>query len=495
MKTLRLKNVKAFKDSGDVEFKKISIFVGRNSCGKSSFIRFLAVLAQTVDSIADSPLVFNGKMVDYGRYTDVVYKHSVDDNITFELEYIFNENIRGLSPFFRHIMKRFSFLNGKSLRISTTVSNRKKRIIINNIELFISNEKICNINYKGNNSYSFSLYRDIKDDKITKFEYSIDITSERTMLFFPDIDQLTIINSVYKKENADELSRKDLIELAYYQEGDKLDSEAKYIRNIYDKFLNIYYVLEYLSHRVIEEIRMIKYIGPFRDNPSRIYRDPEYRSRSVGVHGENANIFLVHDYMNSKKIMELVSGWLHESMGYTLDVKDIGNGMFQIILKDHNGLESNIIDTGYGISQVLPIVIQIFYSTVKYSSNIKNNVDDIIVLEQPELHLHPAAQSSLATLFAECVLQTKNSLKIICETHSEHLIRKLQVLVADEHNGLTNDMVGIYYVDKNDEGEAVITEMKIDKNGKFINKWPSGFFDEAYNLSMELLKKSGKKHD
>ena len=54
-------------------------------------------------------------------------------------------------------------------------------------------------------------------------------------------------------------------------------------------------------------------------------------------------------------------------------------------------------------------------------------------------------------------------------------------------------MVQILYVDKNENGEATIQEMKIKENGKFVNKWPTGFFDQGYNLSYELMKKSSSR--
>ena len=116
----------------------------------------------------------------------------------------------------------------------------------------------------------------------------------------------------------------------------------------------------------------------------------------------------------------------------------------------------------------------------------------MILVEQPELHLHPAAQSRLADLFATCLSTNKNA-RFIIETHSEHLISRLQVLIADENWPITADMVQILYVDKNDKGEAIIEEMKIKENGKFEKAWPSGFFDQGYMLARQLSKASIKR--
>ena len=75
MKSFRVKNIKSFVDSGNIEIAPITIFVGGNSCGKSSLIRFPAVLSQTFIAETDSPIKFYGKMLDYGNYEDVLHGH------------------------------------------------------------------------------------------------------------------------------------------------------------------------------------------------------------------------------------------------------------------------------------------------------------------------------------------------------------------------------------------------------------------------------------
>ena len=86
MKSFRVKNIKSFKDSGIIEFRPITIFVGKNSCGKSSLLRFPVVLAQTALSNTDSPIMLYGKMIDYGNYEDVVFGRQ-EGKIQFEIHY------------------------------------------------------------------------------------------------------------------------------------------------------------------------------------------------------------------------------------------------------------------------------------------------------------------------------------------------------------------------------------------------------------------------
>ncbi len=104
MKSFQLKNIKSFKDTGEIELKPITVFVGKNSSGKSSLVRFPVVLAQTFLEDTISPIVFNGisgKYLDYGNFEDVVFGHEGDE-VEFKLKYYYND-IRNIVWNFRTI--------------------------------------------------------------------------------------------------------------------------------------------------------------------------------------------------------------------------------------------------------------------------------------------------------------------------------------------------------------------------------------------------------
>lgn len=197
-----------------------------------------------------------------------------------------------------------------------------------------------------------------------------------------------------------------------------------------------------------------------------------------------------------------VSNWFEKALNYEIGIKEIGDGsgFFQVVATDKDGNNNNIMDVGYGISQVLPIVTQIALTQAsKKEHNIRTSPKTYII-EQPELHLHPNAQAYLASLFASAVICSSfGDNKLLIETHSEHLIRAIQVLIADVDNPyhLAKDMVKIYYVhDKSESPEsqgAWIEEMKMDEYGQFLQKWPQGFFDKAYSLTSELMSAVNKR--
>ena len=124
-----------------------------------------------------------------------------------------------------------------------------------------------------------------------------------------------------------------------------------------------------------------------------------------------------------------------------------------------------------------------FYSE-SYKVNFLRINYNSLMIEQPELHLHPKLQSQMADMFSKAISNSNNGNTLIIETHSEHLIRKIQVLIAKGE--LDKEKVSVWYFD-NSDGTTKIKEMIIAPNGFFKEPWPNGFFDDSANLSWELL--------
>ena len=150
--------------------------------------------------------------------------------------------------------------------------------------------------------------------------------------------------------------------------------------------------------------------------------------------------------------------------------KHIAHGTGQPFLQlidEHSNTTLSHRDVGIGISQVLPIVITAF------SENAKT-----IMIEQPELHLHPRIQGDLADLFIETALKGPQQNTYILETHSEHIIRRLMRRVRE--GVISESDVSILYVDRSDDG-SIISHLRLDSEGDFLDEWPNGFFEEGFN--------------
>ena len=146
-----------------------------------------------------------------------------------------------------------------------------------------------------------------------------------------------------------------------------------------------------------------------------------------------------------------------------------------------------LADEGYGITQLLSIILEI-------QTAIYNQTHPTIIIEEPEIHLHPKYQSLLAEMFLDAY---KNyGIHFIIETHSEYLIRRFQTLVAqhgvDQENGLDRKNLSIYYLYSPLDGDRpkedpIVKEIRLRSDGTLKDKFGTGFVDESEKLVFDLL--------
>ena len=154
--------------------------------------------------------------------------------------------------------------------------------------------------------------------------------------------------------------------------------------------------------------------------------------------------------------------------------------IFQLRLINEDGLNVMIEDVGYGIGQVLPIILSVILQ--------KNT---IITIEQPELHLHPRLQANLAELFEESCANNQNIL--LLETHSEHIVLRLQrkqreinenntaqAKSDDNDFDLTKDVTFSVVESVSQPARSVLTTVRLEVDGTFSDIWPGDFFPERY---------------
>ena len=155
-----------------------------------------------------------------------------------------------------------------------------------------------------------------------------------------------------------------------------------------------------------------------------------------------------------------------------ITVKQIGHSSrYKIeVLKD--GITANLRDVGIGISQVLPVLILAYFAPE----------GSVIMLEEPEIHLHPLAQSVLAELFAET--SKERNIQFIVETHSEHIFRRMQTLIAQQT--LVSDVntepdVLMYFIERTGS-QANLRQLTVDEYGR-VKNWPENFFGDSLGES------------
>jgi predicted ATPase len=233
---------------------------------------------------------------------------------------------------------------------------------------------------------------------------------------------------------------------------------------------------EDISLAIRRELESIAYLGPLRRKPERDYTWNKGRPGDLGIDGSSViNAILASALLHNKEeetgqMLADVSSWL-ERMGVAerLEVKQLGHSTRYEIVVHRDGVAANLRDVGIGISQVLPVIVLAYFVPSGAT----------ILLEEPEIHLHPLAQSVLAELFVE--VSNKRGVQFIVETHSEHLFRRLQTLVAKEQ--LSVKKCRLYFVER-EGADAVLKNLELDQYGR-VKEWPPNFFGNALGETSE----------
>lgn len=234
----------------------------------------------------------------------------------------------------------------------------------------------------------------------------------------------------------------------------------------------------------------IRYIGPFRERPARLHRLPARMPNDVGERGENTAGILASDAMRQGRrlIDELNAELGGNLLGWTVDIVERGGGANSVILrsKDDETLEVNLADTGTGIAQALPIFVQRALDVLRPPKK-----PTLEIIEQPELHLHPAAHAPLADLYLDAAERT--NVRFLIETHSETFLLRLRRRIADQT--VNPDAVAVYFVESA-AGKASARKINIDSNGN-LDFWPEGVFSEDYDETRAIvnaqLKRAGSR--
>lgn len=215
-----------------------------------------------------------------------------------------------------------------------------------------------------------------------------------------------------------------------------------------------------------EAFATFHYLGPLRPPPAREVTWSQQDPTVLGSTGSETIQALISAETGKHKgaLRASVSEWLKRlDLAESIEITRVGKTLLYQIEVVRNGKRSNLADVGYGVSQVLPVITLLHF--VPEGS--------VILCEDPEAHLHPMAQSGLADLFVE--VAKKRKLQVLIETHSEHLFRRLQVLMASAK--LSENDCALYYVER-DEPSAKLTELRADEFGR-IQNWPENLFGDA----------------
>lgn len=260
--------------------------------------------------------------------------------------------------------------------------------------------------------------------------------------------------------------------------------ELTQVDSLEQRLLNQYLLR---CRRAIQVLPKIRSIGPLRQIARGF--DAPHADSSLAPDGSNISHFFASLSANQ---FEKLNRWLGiltedryeiivisqdvgksgvDSDGYRLT----GETLSAIFLRDrHTKTSVSLANAGVGISQVLPILAQL--ASWESDSNERAFArPEMLLVEQPELHLHPKMQADLASILVESVLEggALSSRQVVIETHSEAMMLRLQRLIRETR--LSTDALAVVYVDKFPGGGNIAQELRLDSNGQFKDSWPSSF--------------------
>lgn len=219
----------------------------------------------------------------------------------------------------------------------------------------------------------------------------------------------------------------------------------------------------------------IEYLGPIRNQaPHAIVFKGFDNTMRVRYDGSGAYDLLLASYRSDGTLFKQVSNWLEQNLeeqSLTMSNSANNSGIYSLLVK-RKDVEVNVSGVGQGMTQVLPILVQTF-SAAK---------DSINIIEQPALHLHPAAHLGLSYLFG--ITSIERDCKFIIESHSENILLGFRKLIVDKEIKFSHDDISVYYVDECEDG-SYLKRINIDEKGD-LDDWPTGVFSESFEILREI---------
>lgn len=438
IKQLRLKNFKLF-DNHHIDFKPLTLLTGPNSAGKSSILGALTTVLQTRSPhLFPFEIVPNGSNISLGGYRDIATKHKTNANIGIGLTLQDGKDEIEIQGEYRY-------------------ASRGNQTLLNKLS-FKSPENTLDVDWGGEQLGYQAKYSSKTDNELLKA-----VTK--------------MMGSIAKQINPKSpTSNKLPDDFMAFADGNVRSSQivarkAFEILDELEKNIGANFSIQDLRRNLSTFLSNTDYIGPIRSFPSRHYSPEDGRSK-LDPFGENACATLadwkVHFQDRYKLTLKLLTLLQVASNVDTKILKD----SIRIEVQPFNHSEKvNFVDVGFGVSQVLPIIV----------SDIALKKGGTLLINQPEVHLHPSSQASFGNYFAER-LADRN---YIVETHSEYLITRLRLLVAE--GKLKTENINIVFIDseKNQGKSPKIFNISITKDGAFKNA-PDNFFKTYYDDSFKL---------
>jgi predicted ATPase len=433
---LHLKNFKAWKNTGSIRLAPLTVIFGANSAGKSSLGHLLLALKQTALSTDRKRALHLGDtstLIDLGTFADCLHGHDLSNSLEFGLSWSLPKSLEVRDP-----LQPDQRYQGDHLGLDVSLMAGKS-----------GQPEVQSLHYDLTNKEGVVL--------------DVDLSRGENRKFSLESKHYQFMNAVGRKwplEEPEKFYRVSDISMARFQNAGFLTDFA-------------------LATEIM--LGSLSYLGPLRKHPQRTYQWSGDTPEGVGQVGENtiAAILAAQNEgrmlnrgprMSRQSFAEFIAGWLKDwGVIHSFVVKPVAEGRkeYEVLVRTHaKAPEVKITDVGFGVSQVLPVLVQAFYCPP----------NSTVWMEQPEIHLHPQVQAELADVFISATRSSENgkarNVQLLVESHSEHFLNRLQRRIAEGE--ITPDDVAIYFCKR--AGSATELEpLEVNLYGD-IKNWPDNFF-------------------
>lgn len=533
----RVKHLRSLRDTGWLDLRPITILVGKNSSGKSSLARVFPLLKQSAERRKQSPLLWYGRLVDFGSFAEAVSSFAEPTEIELSLRF------KADSPLVlsrRGLTIRSADIEGDAGTVDVTLTlceGAEGRTQVRRLDVDAFGVKV-NASLSGAQDDRLSvdgltvllpqgvrvlwlqgvilpqmrvLISESPTARVSDDEFA---APRRRMRLGEDEVAQAISHFVHgntlrerKLEIADRLPVASSAALLQYCRGlaaapdtwranVATTSVDSYRFSLLHRSLVIYkldLLLAELDDALAGFCGRVSYLEPLRATAQRYYRREELSVDEIDAKGLNTAFFFQGLLPRER---ESLNQWLRSTFGFEVSVRsDRGHLALLIETNEGDGVARNLADVGLGYSQLLPVAIQLWAARqprrptaagVRFApvDPSRARPPPLLVVEQPELHLHPAFQGKLADVFVACAQAGSGSphagdvpsMRIMAETHSANLVGRLGELVGQGAISPRHVSVLVFETDSEEKGTTTVRLAEFGEDGVLKN-WPLGFFD------------------
>jgi predicted ATPase len=521
-----LSNFKGFKKLEKIDLKPLTIICGANNSGKSSIIQSLLLMKQstianrTASLDTQEPLILDGEesaFVHLGDWADMIYKHKTDNKMSLTwllsdegIEAEINVDIESInSP--NQVAQKLRVSRFQFKELNTSVSFELIKAKHEKYDLKLTGISLKALLYpwvmqqnKWIKKLTQIVIKEIQFNNISVEFHGIFPTSVQGNFAKQSYQVLNQLREENKKQEHIKFVDDIVANLSHFIKKGKNPGKTYLFKP--NKKVELSRKHYRLAIQHLREFWLsFRYLGPVREAPQRHYFINKTGQTAIGSKGEYTSIVLAEEqeqpippyyrciyhkktikefeYRSSDRMLEALNSWLlFMQLPQIIPTQLIERTISQIKL-DSTGVEVCLPDVGFGVSQILPVLVEC----------LRTKSGETIILEQPEIHLHPSLQSKLADFL---ICMAKAGKKIIVETHSEHLIKRLYLRAAQDESDQIRPLLNTVFVHFDEQQQTSVTQtIMINEYGE-IENWPIGFFDEDDSrelVAATLKKRMGRK--